>query len=153
MLTRIVAAVGLAVVLSGTASAGPLEDGKSAYQSGDYATALHLLNPLAAGGDADAQYVLGCLYENGDGVRQDFAQAASWFQAAAEQGLAEAAAVLGVMYARGLRVPQDDTQAGNWLQKASAQSGTVAPVQTPDTTRISSDSPMGAAIEENAVWF
>ena len=40
MLKQFVAGVVVAVMLAGTAMAGPLEDGEAAYRSGDYATAL-----------------------------------------------------------------------------------------------------------------
>ena len=38
------------------------------------------------------------LYQQGQGVPQDFALAVSWWQRAAEQGLADAQNFLGVMY-------------------------------------------------------
>jgi len=56
-------AVGLAVAAPAeTALAGPFEDGVAAYQRGDYATALRLLQPLAEHGNADAQFNLGIIY-------------------------------------------------------------------------------------------
>jgi TPR repeat protein len=132
MLMRILSAVGLASVFAGTAVAGPLEDGEAAYQSGNFAAAFQLLNPLAAQGDADAQYDLGCLYANGEGVSQNVAQAVVWFAAAAARGMPPAEAVLGVMYSRGLGVPQDDELAGDWLRKAAAQNTAAASVLTSD---------------------
>jgi len=47
--------------------------GKDAFYRGDYATALKEWQPLAEQGDADAQFNLGSLYANGQGVPQDFA--------------------------------------------------------------------------------
>jgi hypothetical protein len=132
MLMRILSAVGLASVFAGTAVAGPLEDGEAAYQSGNFAAAFQLLNPLAAQGDAEAQYDLGCLYENGEGVPQDAAQAVAWFAAAAARGMTAAEAILGVMYWRGFGVPKDDELAGDWLRKAAEQNTAAAPVLTSD---------------------
>ncbi len=40
----------------------------TAYQNGDYATALKEWTPLAEQGDADAQYNLGVMYALGHGV-------------------------------------------------------------------------------------
>ena len=37
-------------------------------------------------GDADSQYILGFMYNNGQGVPQDHAEAVKWFRLAAEQG-------------------------------------------------------------------
>ena len=49
---------------AGAAVAGPREDGDAAYNRGDYATALHLLGPLADQGDTSAQNSLraSCLF-------------------------------------------------------------------------------------------
>jgi hypothetical protein len=44
------------------------QKGLTAYKSGDYATALREWTPLAKQGDAFAQYNLGVMYGNGQGV-------------------------------------------------------------------------------------
>ncbi len=72
MLKQFVAGVAVAVMLTGVAVAGPFEDGVAAYKRGDYATALRLWRPLAEQGDADAQFNLGLMYANGEGVPQDY---------------------------------------------------------------------------------
>ena len=41
-------------------------------------------------GNADAQYALGRMYYNGEGVPRDEAEAVHWFRMAAELGHAEA---------------------------------------------------------------
>jgi TPR repeat protein len=41
-------------------------------------------------GNADAQFYLGLLYDNGKGVPQDYAEAVKWLRKAADQGLADA---------------------------------------------------------------
>ena len=58
-------------------------------------------------GDADAQVLVGSYYYNGQGVGQDYAQAASWFRKAADQGIAEAQYNLGNCYKNGKGVKQD----------------------------------------------
>ena len=45
---------------------------------------------LAEQGYAASQYNLGRMYYNGEGVLQNYKQAAKWFTKAAEQGMAEA---------------------------------------------------------------
>ena len=57
---------------------------------------------LAEQGLAAAQFDLGVLYENGDGVRQDYVEAVNWYRLSAEQGYAMAQNNLAGMYARGL---------------------------------------------------
>jgi TPR repeat protein len=105
----------------GIASAGPLEDGVASYQRSDFASALRLLRPLADHGNADAQYDLGLMYANAQGVVQDFREAEKWFRIAAEQGHAAAQFNLGVMYVAGQVVPQNYVLAHVWFNLASAQ--------------------------------
>ncbi|WP_042906619.1 tetratricopeptide repeat protein, partial [Glaesserella parasuis] len=53
----------------------------------NYQAAFPIFKELAEQGDAVAQFNLGVMYDKGQGVRQDYHQAAKWFQKAAEQGL------------------------------------------------------------------
>ncbi|HXC67540.1 MAG TPA: SEL1-like repeat protein, partial [Nitrospiraceae bacterium] len=77
----------LLVVASATrAAAGSFGDGLSAYESGDYAQAMNHWQPLAAQGDAAAQFNVGLMYRHGQGVTQDFQEALKWYRKAAEQG-------------------------------------------------------------------
>jgi TPR repeat protein len=69
----------------------------------------------------EAQYNLGVLYSQGQGVQQDFKQAASWYRKAADQGDAESQYNLGVMYRTGEGVQQDFKQAAAWYRKAADQ--------------------------------
>ena len=75
--------------------------GAEAYEQGDYATALREWRPFAEQGDAEAQYNLGVMYANGEGVPKDDAEALKWYRKAAEQGFAKAQLNLGVMYTNG----------------------------------------------------
>ena len=68
------------LALSAAAAAGPLEDAIAAYRRGDYATASQLWRPLADQGVARAQYDLGFMYANGQGVAKDWAEAAKWYR-------------------------------------------------------------------------
>jgi hypothetical protein len=81
------------------------QKGVAAYNSGDYATALRELRPLAEQGDAGAQYILGFMYDAGKGVAQDLAEAVRLYRLAADQGLDDAQSNLGVMYYNGEGVP------------------------------------------------
>jgi len=57
-----------------------------AYQNKDYVTALKEWRPLVERGDANAQYNLGLMYHNGQGVNQDITRAHMWYNIAALQG-------------------------------------------------------------------
>jgi Sel1 repeat len=67
-------------------TAGPFEDAVAAHGRGDYATALRLWRPLADQGNAHAQFNLGAMYANGQGVPQDYVRAHMWFNLSAAQG-------------------------------------------------------------------
>ena len=75
----------------------------------------------ASSGNAAAQCGLGVMYAIGDGVPQDYTQAASWWRKAAEQGSAAAQYFLGGSYHTGRGVPQDDTKAALWRGKAAGK--------------------------------
>ena len=70
----------------GPAWSGLLEDGLAAYGRSDYANAMRILLPLAEKGNANAQYDLGMMYRNGQGVTQDYTEAFKWSRLAAAQG-------------------------------------------------------------------
>lgn len=76
---------------------------------------------MAAQGDAGAQYKLGHLYAYGQGVPQDYAQAALWYTKAAAQGHAGGQYSLGALYLYGQGVLKDLVQAHLWLSMAAAQ--------------------------------
>jgi len=101
--------------------AGPFEDGKAAYERGDYVTALRLWRPLAEQGNALAQYYLGEMYEFGKGVSQNDAKAVTWFRKAAysDQDLSPAQYNLGVAYHEGKGVLQDYAKAVAWFRFAA----------------------------------
>ena len=103
------------------AVAGPLEDADAAYDRGDYATALRLWRPLAEQGDAIAQFALGIVYANGQGVPQDYAAAVLWFRMAAKQGDDRAQFNLGTMYDKGKGAPQNYATAVSWYREAAEQ--------------------------------
>jgi TPR repeat protein len=121
MLHAIMAACLMLMALGVTAVAGPLEDAKAAHDRGDYATELRLLRPLADEGDALAEFKLGEIYDNGQGVTRSYTEAAKWYGLAAAQGNASAQFYLGAMYNLGQGIPQDYAKAIKWWRLAAAQ--------------------------------
>jgi TPR repeat protein len=88
------------------------------YTSQDYKKAAEWFRRAAEQGAAEAQYVLGTMFAEGKGGRQDDAEAANWFRKAAEQGYAKAQHSLGEMYAKGRGVAQNNAEAEKWFDKA-----------------------------------
>ena len=80
-------------------------------------------NLLAAAerGAARAQFILGNMHHNGEGMAQDYAEAARLYRLAAEQGYAKAQSNLGWMYKNGHGVEQDDAEAARWYRLAAEQ--------------------------------
>ena len=105
---------------------GDYQDGRKAYNRGDYATALKELLPLAEQGHAGAQYFIGYMYYKGQGVDQDGEEAVKWFRQAAEQGDVKSQVRLGVMYRLGLTVSKNYKEAKKWLRMAAEQEDTKA---------------------------
>ena len=65
--------------------------------------------------------MLGLCYYKGEGVTQDFKEAATYLRKAAEQGHGPAQFNLGVCYAKGEGVEKSDHEAQAWFKKAAAQ--------------------------------
>jgi len=70
--------------------ADPFQDAVKAYQAGDYTKARDIWAGMSDKGDAAAQFNLGVLYENGQGLEKDLNLAQEWYRRAAVQGLPEA---------------------------------------------------------------
>ncbi len=96
------------------------ESGVTAFDGGDFTTALNEWLPLAAGGDPFAQRNIGHLYRLGLGVPQNFEVAFNWYRRAADQGLVRAQANLANMLLRGQGVDQDTSSAAEWFHRAAS---------------------------------
>ncbi len=75
-------------------------------------------------GDASDEYSqimlqIGLRYYLGEGMPQDYTQAATWIEKAADAGNSDAMYALGSMYANGEGIPQDYKQAATWFKKAA----------------------------------
>ena len=108
------------IALAGQAMADPLSDANRVYETGDYEKAAKLYDPLAKGGNAEAQYVLGMMYRAGRGVPHDYNEARKWYMLAAEQGHPIAQFYLGWIYVKGKGVPKDNIRGYMWLNIAIA---------------------------------
>lgn len=118
----------LLLLFSGASQAAPstLDVALRAQEAGDYAKAATLYLPLAAKGDAAAQFNLGILYSQGLIIQKDYRIALQWYLAAAEQGHAGAQSSLGELYASGKGVPQDFKKAMHWLTLSAKQGNSSA---------------------------
>jgi hypothetical protein len=98
-----------------------LHDGLDAFFEKDFDTAHNLFAPLAEEGNAESQFYLGAMYDDGQGVPRDYKEAVKWYRLAAEQGHSESQYNFGLAYHRGQGVPQDYKKAFKWLLKSAEQ--------------------------------
>ena len=86
MIKHIAILLTLLMTLSSPLVAQDFQKGLAAAQAGDYATALQEWTPLAEAGDEAAQYNLGLMLKNGQGVPQDNTMAHMWYNIASANG-------------------------------------------------------------------
>lgn len=90
-----------------------------AMQTGNYAVAFCIWQPMAQNGDSSAQFNLGWMYHNGYGLRIDDDQALYWWLRAATTGHAEAHFALGDLFANGLGTEKSIDIALGWYISAA----------------------------------
>lgn len=115
------------ILLAPICAQAGFEDGEAAHQRGDYLAAAAEWTPLAIAGRSEAEYRLGALYYEGQGVGRDYQAAFFWLGRAARKGHAPAQYLLGMQHAQGRGTAIDYQVAAVWLTKA-AKSG-VLPAQ------------------------
>src|SRR5260370_40651111 len=93
------------------------EDALAAYSRGDYKTALKLLAPMAEDGNTFAEFTIGKMYVNGEGVARDPKKGSVYIKRAADKGLAIAQYHLARLYIEGNGVIKDAAQAAVYHQK------------------------------------
>ena len=120
-----VARSGMFLLLLPLAIMADYQSGLDAYNSGDYATALHdwkaVVTPPHPAIFAETHYAIGMLYWKGQGVTKDYFEALNWMRRAADLNHAGAQAKLGYLYTQGIAVQQDYEQAFQWFSKAAQQ--------------------------------
>jgi len=89
---------------------------------GDFAPAWCIWNELAGAGNATAQYNLGWLYRNGQGVSVDNGRARQLWEQAARSGHADAQMALAMLLDQGgPGIEADPAQALHWYRAAAGQ--------------------------------
>ncbi|HEX9802749.1 MAG TPA: hypothetical protein VGB35_05820, partial [Gammaproteobacteria bacterium] len=92
----------LLLLLAAPLSAVTMDDAKAAARMRDYPKMARVLQQLANGGDAEAQYQLANLYRSGRGVNKDLKSAALWARKAANQGHPKAQYLLAGLCEKGV---------------------------------------------------
>ncbi|MEN3286127.1 MAG: uncharacterized protein V7634_427 [Bradyrhizobium sp.] len=121
MINRALALLIFVLCLAAPAAAAELDEAVAAAHRGEYAAALKRLSPLAAKGDARAQFDVGFMHAYGWGFPRNPADAIEWYRKAAEQGLPVAQHYLGLAYVNGEGLRPDEAEAAQWFARAAAQ--------------------------------
>lgn len=90
-----------------------------AFEQGQFLTALKLAEVDAGNGVASAHTLIGRIYSEGLGVRQDEAKAADAYAKASELGDIQGTFALALMYAGGRGVTKDRKKAAELFEKAA----------------------------------
>ncbi len=102
------------------------KEGVAAYEAGNLPLAVKEFRGAAEKGDADSQFNIGLMYEQGIGVSKNEVEAAAWYRKSAEQGNSNAQYNLAVLYENGRGTKVDFAQALQWYRKAAAQGDELA---------------------------
>lgn len=108
------------------ASAVELHIAQGAYEKWHDELAVTILRPLAEGGDAEAQYMLAQIYEEGRAKHRNLCEATRFYDRAARQGHIRAQTKLAVAYQLGNGVMRDREIAYRWASAASKSADAVA---------------------------
>ncbi len=103
-----------------------INEGYAALRDGDNKTAFREFRISAEEGDALAQFLLGNMYYNAEGVTKDYFEAAKWYEKAAEHGDVVAQFLLGSMYYEGKGVTRDYQEAFKWYKRAAEEGDALA---------------------------
>jgi len=116
-----VAVLGVQQQVPAAGVATQLEKAEEMARAGNFAPAYCIWRPLADKGNAEAQFNLGWLYRNGDGMAVDKLQAQQLWEAAAEEDHAEAQMALGTLYSMERTTPENRALAVRWFRAAAEQ--------------------------------
>ena len=125
-----------------------LASGLAAFESKHFSSAMQYLSPLARAGNAEAQYRVAIMFQNGLGLVANETQAFAWLQQAAEQNHGLAQHGLGCCYLAGQGTVNDDEAAvtgfgaqpnTNWPalnspSRSSTSKAAVCPLTLPKPT-------------------
>ncbi|MGQ0675379.1 MAG: tetratricopeptide repeat protein [Rhodospirillales bacterium] len=112
-----------ALVLALTFAASPAlagyQEGKAAFEKGDYDTAWKELEPLAKKGDGKAAFLVASMYHTGRGVPVSYKDAAEWYRKSADAGDMQGVFMMGVVHEGGIGIPRDIAEAFKWYKKSA----------------------------------
>lgn len=94
-------------------------EGMEAYRQDDFKTAMREFK--ASDNDPRSYYMLGIMFEKGEGAKIDFAEAVAWYRKAADKDNPAAQYRLGRLYERGEGVDENREEAIKLYRKSARQ--------------------------------
>jgi len=123
---RLAVMTGVAVLGLGMAGCSDYHRARRAYEVGRFTEALQILEKLAEGGDAKAQYEVALMYLQGIGTRVDPARGGYWMLAAANNGNVVAMVEIGGRFESGANVERNYLLSFTWYRRAAALEDPIA---------------------------
>ena len=113
---------------------------------------------LAEQGNPEAQFALGTMYRDGQGVEKDLEQTLAWWKKAAELGNVDAQFALGNIYSGGYGVARDYVLSYMWFDITATQTDAVwlAPIARSNRDALvphMSDAEVSKATQMSADWI
>ena len=117
----------LLIAVFSPVSAQSIDQGHAFAKADDYTAALNEWKPLAEQGNAEAQYLLGFLFQHGLGVASyNDKEAAKWYGLAAEQGHSKSQFKLADAHRWGTGVIQNYAEAIRWYYRSAKQGSIIS---------------------------
>lgn len=95
--------------------------GETLYEQGRYAEALKAFGRSAHAGNSDAQYQIGLMFMEGQGIKANPKDAAYWWRKAAQNGHASSQYEIARCFEMGTGVQSDLRIAAEWYWRAAEQ--------------------------------
>jgi len=111
----------LLLALSPFSSQAGMEEAEATFVRGNYKEALEEYKTLARGGNAEAAFYAGVLYDKGLGSEANKKTAFKWYKMSAEGGYPQAQFIVAMIYLAGEIVPENQVLGKQWLEKSAAQ--------------------------------
>jgi TPR repeat protein len=96
------------------------------FDDKNYIEAAKWYRKSAEQGYAKAQYELGYMYYDGEGIEKDYSEALKWIRKSADQGNSDAQNALGDMHYLGDGVTENFSEAVKWYRKGAEQGNKYA---------------------------
>ncbi len=116
----------LLLVVASTQAVAGYEDGMDAYKAHRFDEALKEFTALSERGYPQADFMLGLMYTNAEGVARDPSKAMHYLLKAADAGRAEAMSIIGSMYESDKSDLYDQAKALEWYRKGAEKNDSDA---------------------------